>query len=353
MNKVLIDDAFRKMILEESFSDILGQESVKKELKSALLMDRHIILVGSPGIGKTTLAKNVARILPDIEVNDCGFNCLPENPICPFCLSSKNIKEKNNNINEKNNVKNKTIKVSGKDRFVRVQGSPDLTSEDLLGDIDPIKAMKYGPLSVEAFTPGKIFKANNGILFFDEINRCSEKLQNALLQVLEEKKVTIGSYSLDFPSEFIFIGTMNPEDSSTETLSDVFLDRFDIIYMHYPETFEIEKNIVLLKGKKINEVNFSDELIDLVIRFIRELREDENIEKKPSVRASIGIYERAQSFAYLSGHKNVTVNDVKEVLLSVLSHRIKLKPSIKYLENIDTYIEESFDKFKSKKGGYT
>jgi Mg-chelatase subunit ChlI len=338
MNKILINDEFRKMMLNESFSDILGQDKVKKELKSALLMDRHIILVGSPGIGKTTLAKNVAKIIPEIEVCDCDFNCLPKNPICPECLSGKTQKKK---------------RISGEERFVRIQGSPDLTAEDLLGDIDPIKAMKFGPLSIEAFTPGKIFKANNGILFFDEVNRCSEKLQNALLQVLEEKRVTIGSYNIDFPAEFIFIGTMNPEDSSTETLSDVFLDRFDIIVVEYPETLDIEKQIVEMKGKNIPEVSFSDDLIEMVVKFVRDLRADPNIEKKPSVRSSIGIYERAQAFAFLSGHKAVTIDDIKQVMLSVLSHRIKLKPSIKYLETTENYLEESFNKFKGKKSGYT
>src|SRR3989339_812615 len=112
------------------------------------------------------------------------------------------------------------------ERFVRVQGSPDLAAEDLLGDIDPIKALKFGPTSLEAFSPGKIFRANNGILFFDELNRCPEKLQNALLQVLEEGKATIGSYDIDFDVDFLFIGTMNPEDISTEPMSDVLLDRF-------------------------------------------------------------------------------------------------------------------------------
>ncbi|MGV8151112.1 MAG: AAA family ATPase [Candidatus Woesearchaeota archaeon] len=338
MNNVLIDDKFRKLILSEDFSDILGQDSVKKELKSALLMDRHIILVGGPGIGKTTLAKNVARILPELEVNDCGFNCMPKYPICPGCLSKKNFEKK---------------RMSGEERFVRIQGSPDLTAEDLLGDIDPIKAMKYGPLSIEAFTPGKIFRANNGILFFDEVNRCSEKLQNALLQVLEEKRVTIGSYNIDFPAEFIFIGTMNPEDSSTEVLSDVFLDRFDIITAGYPETLDVEKKIVVLKGKRISEVGFSDDLIEMIVKFVRDLRADTNIERKPSVRSSIGIYERAQAYAFLSGHKSVTVDDIKNVLLSVLSHRIKLKPSIKYLETPQKYLEDEFTKFKGKKSGYT
>src|SRR3989338_1464323 len=117
---------------KDQFTDILGQDKAKQGIKSALLMNRHIIIVGPPGIGKTKLAKNIAKLLP-----------------------------------------NKL--------FVRIQGRPDLTVEDLLGDIDPIKAMKYGPLSIEAFTKGKIFKADKGVLFFDELNRCPEKVQNALL----------------------------------------------------------------------------------------------------------------------------------------------------------------------------
>src|SRR3990167_3454657 len=195
---------------KDTFPDIIGQDNVKQAVKSALLSERHIILVGPPGIGKTTLAKNIAKIL------------------------------------------------GKKTPFVRVQGSPDLTVEDLLGDIDPIKALKYGPLSIEAFTKGKIFKADKGILFFDELNRCPEKLQNALLQVLEERKATIGSYDVDFEINFIFIGTMNPEDASTEKLSDVLLDRFDLVYMHYPETLQLEKEIVLKKGKKFDDINVSN-----------------------------------------------------------------------------------------------
>src|SRR3989338_5601727 len=121
----MINSELNKALLEEKdpFTDIIGQYEVKKAVKSALLADRHIILVGSPGIGKTTLAKNVAKLL------------------------------------------------GKKIPFVRIQGSPDLTVEDLLGDIDPVKALKYGPLSIEAFTKGKIFKADKGILFFDELNR--------------------------------------------------------------------------------------------------------------------------------------------------------------------------------------
>ncbi|MFH0867713.1 MAG: MoxR family ATPase [Candidatus Woesearchaeota archaeon] len=294
----MITEELRNTLLQEKdpFTDIIGQDKVKAAIKSALLADRHIILVGPPGIGKTTLAKNIS------------------------CLLGK------------------------KTPFVRIQGSPDLTVEDLLGDIDPIKALKYGPLSIEAFTKGKIFKADKGILFFDELNRCPEKLQNALLQVLEEKKATIGSYDIDFSIDFIFIGTMNPEDTSTEKLSDVLLDRFDLVYMHYPENISIEKEIVLKKGKKFDEVKVSDKLLELMTQFIRLLREDKNLEKKPSVRASLGLYERSQSNALLNNRKNVTFEDLRSIIISVLAHRIRLKPSIKYLQSPEAYIQEQFEK---------
>ena len=294
----MITKELTETLLQEKdpFTDILGQDNVKEAVKSALLSDRHTILVGPPGIGKTTLAKNIAKLL------------------------------------------------GKKTPFVRVQGSPDLTVEDMLGDIDPIKALKYGPLSIEAFTKGKIFKADKGILFFDELNRCPEKVQNALLQVLEEKKATIGSYDVDFDIDFIFIGTMNPEDTSTEKLSDVLLDRFDLIYMHYPENIGIEKEIVLRKGKKIDGIAVSDKLLELIVYFVRLLREDKNLEKKPSVRASLGLYERSQSNALLSGRKSVVFDDVKEVIVSVLAHRIRLKSSIKYLQRPEDYIREQFEK---------
>lgn len=327
---------FKQYKTEDPFTDIFGQIDAKKQIISALMMNRHIILVGPPGIGKTTLAKNIAKLLPDSEVNDCPYHCDPKKPLCPQCKDSK--------------IKQKTKTLKGIDRFIRIQGSPDLTVEDMLGDIDPIKALKFGPLALESFTPGKIFKANQGLLFFDELNRCPEKLQNALLQVLEEGKATIGSYDVDLEANFIFLGTMNPEDfAATEKLSEVLLDRFDLVFINYPENVETEKQIVKIKGEKLKEIEFPEQLLTMTIDFIQKLRKNENLERVPSVRASLGLYERAQSNAYLKGKKKVDISDIMDAFYSVIAHRIRLKPSVKYIINTKEFIKKEFQKLQGSK----
>jgi MoxR-like ATPase len=295
---------FRKNLVKQDLEGVYGQEEALNQLRSAILMDRHVILVGPPGIGKTTIVKSLVDAMPGDD------DARP---------------------------------------YIRVQGSPDLTAEDLIGDIDPVKALEHGPMSPEAFTPGKMFRADGGVLFFDEVNRCSEKLQNALLQALEEREATIGSYDVELDANFLFIGTMNPEESATQPLSDVFLDRFDLIYMDAPEKIETEIEIVNAKGQKLT--GFPNPLLLGTVSFIRGLRSSEDLEKHPGVRATIGVYERSQSNAYLDGREEVEPQDIEDALISVLAHRIRLKPSLQYVQEPEEFLRAEFSQHLENMAG--
>lgn len=338
-------EMLRKKVLKELiregtdvFPQIVGQEKTKKQVLSSLISGRNVLIVGFPGVGKTTLAKAVSDLLPSIQaIEGCPFHCDPGNPVCPSCIGEK-----------KSGKKLKSVTASGASRFVRVQGSPDLCVEDLLGDIDPVKALEFGPTDPRSFTPGKLLKANRGVLFFDEINRCPERLQNALLQVVEEGKATIANYELDYPSDFVMIATMNPaEYVGVERMSDVLMDRFDVVRMGYPESPELEERIVRLKGKNL-KVNVPDDVVSAIVKLVRLTRTDERISRPAGVRASIGLFERAQSNALLDGRFQAGMDDVIDAALSVLSYKIKLSPKYKHTTSPEEVVNDLLDKVRNE-----
>jgi MoxR-like ATPase len=113
--------------------------------------------------------------------------------------------------------------------------------------------------------------------------------------------------------------------------------------MDYPKTIEEEKQILFKHGKSL--VEFPEELIDLFLEFIQNLRGDENLEKKPSVRASLGVYEKAQGLAILDKKSRVELQHVYEAILSVLPHRIRLKASARVEISEKEYIEKVWNAF--------
>jgi MoxR-like ATPase len=273
---------------------IIGQEEIIEHVLVGLLAGGHILIEGVPGLGKTIMANAISKV-----------------------ISSD---------------------------FKRIQFTPDLMPADIIGTT--VYNAETGTFQVRK---GPVF---TNILLADEINRSPAKTQSALLQAMQEKQVTIDGR--DFPLEdfFICLATQNPiEMEGTYPLPEAQVDRFIMKVLIYYPTQEEEKQILVrykegfdaedLQTAKlssvikkdqisdikqvINNVIVDEKIIDYITAIIKTTRDYPGIEIGSSPRGSIALFKTSKIKAVLNGRDFVNPDDVKELVLPALRHRIILR----------------------------
>ena len=218
-----------------------------------------------------------------------------------------------------------------------------------MGDLDPVLAMRIGIQDPRAFTPGKIQKAHRKILFIDELNRVPQRTQNTLVQVLEEGITTIAGFDLSSQVDTLVVATENPEEyAGAERVSETLSDRFEQVRIGYP-SFEDEVIILKQYGNRIERVIVSDDIMRQSVAIVNAARSmPDELERLPSVRASLSIYEQSQSLARLKNTKQVKKSDVEMAAKRVLEGRLAVSSESRYYEKQDLLIEKIIDQAKKK-----
>jgi MoxR-like ATPase len=270
---------------------MLGKPEAVEFALIALLAEGHLLIEDVPGIGKTLLAKTLARSL------GCTFH--------------------------------------------RIQFTPDLLPGDLLGT-----SVFHQASSTFVFQKGPIFAQ---IVLADEINRSTPRTQSALLEAMSDRQVSIDGETRPLGPPFCVLATQNPHEfEGTYPLPESQLDRFLIrLRIGYPDRVA-ERQIlvghrdgepiervgsvltaeeVIDLQKSVRQIRFEDPLAEYLLDLVAATREDNEIVLGASTRAALGFYRAAQAAALVAGRDFVTPDDIKRLARPVLAHRLLVRRS--------------------------
>lgn len=282
----------------------VGKEEIVENFLICLFAEGHVLLEDVPGVGKTTLARTVAKSV------DCDFG--------------------------------------------RIQFTPDTLPSDVIGT--EIYNMKSGEFE---FREGAIM---HQMILADEINRTSPKTQSSLLEAMAEGQVTVGGEKHVLPQPFMVIATQNPVDfMGTYPLPEAQMDRFmmklSIGYPSKEEELRLAKNTLEGKTteqilsvisaedvqrirKEVQHVTITDEVLEYIHQIIALTRAEERFVLGASPRALLCLMRASQAKAYLNGRDYVKPDDVKAVVVPTLHHRLTLTTEAKIgKEDVDKILQ--------------
>ena len=286
-------------IIDNVATVIVGKRDAIELVVVALLADGHILIEDVPGVGKTTLAKAIARSV--------GLS------------------------------------------FKRVQFTPDLLPSDVTGvTIFNQKTREF------EFREGPVMAQ---IVLADEVNRATPKTQSALLEAMEERQITVDGVTYPLPEPFLVLATQNPiEYEGTFPLPEAQLDRFLMrVNLGYPDrrdelqvlaTRQREQPIddiqqvvtleeVFAAQEAVKDVYVDPLVSNYIVDIARATREHADVYLGASPRGSLGLFRAGQAMAAVAGRDYVVPDDVKRLAESVLSHRVIVSPAAR-IRSVDT-----------------
>lgn len=265
------------------FAGIVGyDDTVLPEVERALLAGHDMVLLGERGQGKTRLIRSLVALLDEWTPVIAG-SVLNEHPLHPITPASRAL-----------------VAEAGDDlpvgwlhrsmRYGEKLATPDTSVGDLIGDVDPIRLAQGRTLGdPETIHFGLVPRTNRGIFAVNELPDLAERIQVALLNVLEERDIQVRGYQLRLPLDLFLVASANPEDYTNRgRIITPLKDRFGAeIRTHYPTDLELELALIRQEADLVAEV--PEHVLEVLARFARAVRESPSVDPRSGISARFAI----------------------------------------------------------------
>jgi len=284
------------------WTGILGfDDTVIPQLERALIAGHDVVLLGERGQGKTRLLRALTGLLdewtPVIDGAELGEH--PYSPITPESIRRAADAGDELPVDWRHRG----------ERYAEKLATPDTSVADLVGDIDPIKVAEGRSLGdPETIAYGLIPRAHRGIVAINELPDLAERIQVAMLNVMEERDIQVRGYTLRLPLDVLVVASANPEDYTNRgRIITPLKDRFGAeIRTHYPQELDAEVGVISQEAHLAAEV--PDYLLQILARFARSLRESSSIDQRSGVSARFAI-AGAETVAASARHRAAVLGE--------------------------------------------